>query len=86
MPHPGKILCVGLNYRQHILEMGRTLPENPTYFAKFAEALVGPYDDIELPAVSDAVDWEGELAVVIGYTGPQPHRGAGRGARSPATR
>jgi acylpyruvate hydrolase len=66
VPHPGKVLCVGLNYRQHILEMGRTLPEHPTYFAKFAEALVGPFDDIELPAVSDAVDWEGELAVVIG--------------------
>jgi acylpyruvate hydrolase len=66
VPHPGKILCVGLNYRNHILEMGRTLPEHPTYFAKFAEALVGPFDDIELPAVSDAVDWEGELAVVIG--------------------
>ena len=47
-------------------EMGRTLPEHPTYFAKFPEALVGPFDDIELPAVSDAVDWEGELAVVIG--------------------
>lgn len=66
VPQPGKILCAGLNYRQHILEMGRTLPEHPTYFAKFPEALVGPFDDIELPAVSDAVDWEGELAVVIG--------------------
>ena len=66
VPHPGKILCVGLNYRQHILEMGRTLPEHPTYFSKFAEALVGPFDDIELPAVSDAMDWEGEVAVVIG--------------------
>jgi acylpyruvate hydrolase len=66
VPHPGKILCVGLNYRNHILEMGRTLPEHPTYFAKFPEALVGPFDDIELPAVSNAVDWEGELAVVIG--------------------
>ena len=66
VPHPGKILCVGLNYRNHILEMGRTLPEHPTYFAKFPEALVGPFDDVELPPVSDAVDWEGELAVVIG--------------------
>jgi acylpyruvate hydrolase len=66
VPQPGKILCAGLNYRQHILEMGRTLPEHATYFAKFSEALVGPFDDIELPAVSDAVDWEGELAVVIG--------------------
>ncbi|GAB3029174.1 fumarylacetoacetate hydrolase family protein [Parafrigoribacterium mesophilum] len=66
VPRPGKILCVGLNYRNHILEMGRTLPEHPTYFSKFPEALVGPFDDIELAAVSDAVDWEGELAVVIG--------------------
>lgn len=66
VPHPGKILCAGLNYRNHILEMGRTLPEHPTYFAKFPEALVGPFDDIELPTVSEAVDWEGELAVVLG--------------------
>jgi acylpyruvate hydrolase len=68
VPHPGKILCVGLNYRGHILEMGRTLPEHPTFFSKFPEALVGAFDDIELAAVSDAVDWEGELAVVIGST------------------
>ncbi|MET9242234.1 fumarylacetoacetate hydrolase family protein [Nonomuraea sp. NPDC003709] len=66
VPRPGKIVCVGLNYRNHILEMGRELPEHPTLFAKFAEALVGPYDDIALPAVSDAVDWEAELAVIIG--------------------
>lgn len=66
VPAPGKILCVGLNYRNHILEMGRTLPDHPTYFAKYPEALIGAFDDIELPAVSDAVDWEGELAVVIG--------------------
>ncbi|WP_336205533.1 fumarylacetoacetate hydrolase family protein [Nonomuraea sp. LPB2021202275-12-8] len=66
VPRPGKIICVGLNYRAHILEMGRALPEHPTLFAKFAEALIGPYDDIELPAVSQAVDWEAELAVVVG--------------------
>ena len=66
VPAPGKILCVGLNYRNHILEMGRTLPEHPTYFAKYPEALIGAFDDIQLAAVSDAVDWEGELAVVIG--------------------
>ncbi|MFI6732743.1 fumarylacetoacetate hydrolase family protein [Nonomuraea sp. NPDC050451] len=66
VPRPGKIVCVGLNYRNHILEMGRELPEYPTLFAKFAEALVGPYDDIALPAVSEAVDWEGELAVIVG--------------------
>ncbi|GAA5153728.1 fumarylacetoacetate hydrolase family protein [Pseudonocardia eucalypti] len=66
VPRPGKIFCVGLNYRTHILEMGRELPEHPTLFGKFAEALVGPNDPIELPAESSAVDWEAELAVVIG--------------------
>lgn len=69
VPAPGKIVCVGLNYRNHILEMGRELPEYPTLFAKYPEALVGPYDDIALPPVAaDAVDWEAELAVVIGST------------------
>jgi acylpyruvate hydrolase len=66
VPGPGKVLCVGLNYRAHILEMGRELPQHPTLFAKFAEALVGPADAIELPAESGAVDWEAELAIVIG--------------------
>jgi acylpyruvate hydrolase len=66
VPRPGKVLCVGLNYRNHILEMGRDLPEHPTLFAKFAEALIGPTDDIALAPESDAVDWEAELAVVIG--------------------
>ena len=63
---PGKIICVGLNYRNHILEMGRELPEHPTLFAKYADALIGPRDTITLPAESDKVDWEAELAVVIG--------------------
>ncbi|MFI5611652.1 fumarylacetoacetate hydrolase family protein [Amycolatopsis sp. NPDC051903] len=66
VPGPGKIVCVGLNYRNHILEMGRELPEFPTLFAKYPEALIGPRDEIRLPPESDAVDWEGELAVVIG--------------------
>lgn len=68
VPQPGKIVCVGLNYRNHIKEMGRELPEFPTLFAKYPEALIGPRDDIELPAESDQVDWEAELAVVIGKT------------------
>jgi acylpyruvate hydrolase len=68
VPRPGKILCVGLNYRKHILEMGRDLPEHPTLFAKFAEALIGPRDAIDLAPESDAVDWEAELAVVVGST------------------
>ncbi|MEV0069322.1 fumarylacetoacetate hydrolase family protein [Amycolatopsis sp. NPDC050768] len=66
VPRPGKILCVGLNYRGHILEMGRELPEHPTLFAKFAEALVGPADSVSLDEASAAVDWEAELAVVVG--------------------
>jgi acylpyruvate hydrolase len=79
VPRPGKIVCVGLNYRSHIQEMGRGLPAYPTLFAKFAEALIGPYDDLVLPAESDAVDWEAELAVVIGR---RVRRADGVGARA----
>jgi acylpyruvate hydrolase len=69
VPAPSKIVCVGLNYRNHILEMGRELPEFPTLFAKYPEALIGPYDPIVLPAyAAQAVDWEAELAIVIGST------------------
>jgi acylpyruvate hydrolase len=64
--HPGKIVCVGLNYRTHITEMGRDLPEYPTLFAKYSEALIGPNDVLTLPPESDAVDWEAELVVVVG--------------------
>ena len=63
---PEKIICVGLNYRSHILEMGRELPEYPTLFAKYSRSLIGANDDIVLPSVSDAVDWEAELGVVVG--------------------
>lgn len=67
VPSPSKIICVGLNYAHHIAEMGRDLPEFPTLFAKFPEALIGPYDDIAVPTgAAQALDWEGELAVVIG--------------------
>ena len=67
VPRPGKIVCVGLNYASHITEMGRELPEYPTLFAKFAEALTGPYDDVVVPAyAASALDWEAELAFVIG--------------------
>jgi len=69
IPRPSKIICVGLNYQNHILEMGRQLPEHPTLFAKFAEALVGPYDPIVVPKfAASSIDWEAELAVVIGTT------------------
>ncbi|MDQ0865180.1 fumarylacetoacetate hydrolase family protein [Arthrobacter globiformis] len=69
VPAPGKIICVGHNYRNHIKEMGREVPEHPTLFAKYAESLIGPNDDLALPQESDTVDWEAELAVVIGKTG-----------------
>ena len=68
VPRPGKIFCVGLNYRGHILEMGRDLPEYPTVFSKYADTLVGAEDDILRPEETDRFDWEAELAVVIGST------------------
>ncbi|MEM7275589.1 MAG: fumarylacetoacetate hydrolase family protein, partial [Actinomycetota bacterium] len=68
VPNPSKIVCVGVNYRDHIEEMGREVPGFPTYFAKYARALVGPRGDLVLPAadVTTHVDWEVELAIVIG--------------------
>ena len=66
--HPDKIVCVGVNYLDHVEEMGREVPAAPTYFAKFRRALIGAHDDIALPppAVSTSIDWEAELAIVIG--------------------
>ncbi len=66
VPIPEKIICVGLNYRDHVKEMGDELPTHPTLFAKYPSALIGAYDDIVLPPESDKVDWEVELAIVIG--------------------
>jgi acylpyruvate hydrolase len=66
VPHPGKIVCVGLNYQSHILEMGRELPTYPTLFAKYPEALIGAQDPIVLDPASSAIDWEAELAIVVG--------------------
>lgn len=65
---PQKFVCVGLNYRDHAAEVGKPVPEYPTLFAKYASAMVGVADDIELPPrdVSDRVDWEGELVIVLG--------------------
>ncbi|WP_329568755.1 fumarylacetoacetate hydrolase family protein [Streptomyces sp. NBC_01361] len=68
VPRPGKIIAVGLNYRSHIKEMGREMPAYPTLFAKFPEVLIGANDDLVLPEESNAVDWEAELAVVVGRT------------------
>lgn len=66
VPAPKKIICVGLNYANHIKEMGRELPSRPTLFIKFPDALTGPFDDVLVPDYANsALDWEGELAVVI---------------------
>jgi 2-keto-4-pentenoate hydratase/2-oxohepta-3-ene-1,7-dioic acid hydratase in catechol pathway len=66
VPRPSKVICVGLNYRSHILEMGRGLPEHPTLFAKFADALIGARDDIVRPEETSELDWEAELALIVG--------------------
>jgi len=66
VPDPDKILCIGLNYRDHAAEANLPLPEVPMLFAKFRNSLVGPSADVALPADSKAVDYEAELAVVIG--------------------
>ncbi len=63
---PSKIICVGLNYRSHILEMGWETPAAPIIFTKPASAIIGPGEAIVLPAMSRRVDYEGESAVVIG--------------------
>ncbi|MGW6914319.1 fumarylacetoacetate hydrolase family protein [Kitasatospora sp. NPDC054939] len=65
LPAPRKVVCCGLNYADHIAETGRQLPTHPTLFAKFADTLTGPADDLVLPKGLD-LDWEAELAVVVG--------------------
>lgn len=69
VPRPGKVICVGLNYKAHIEETKRQESDYPVLFTKFATTLTGPYDDIPLPAESEAIDYEGELVVVIGERG-----------------
>jgi acylpyruvate hydrolase len=69
VPKPGKVICVGLNYAAHIEETKREPSDYPVLFTKFATTLTGPYDPIPLPAESDAIDYEGELVVVIGERG-----------------
>lgn len=68
VPHPGKIVCVGLNYRKHAEETNAPIPEYPILFSKFNNALAGHGEDIPLPAVSEKVDYEAELAIVMGKT------------------
>jgi len=69
VPRPGKVICVGLNYAAHIEETKREHSDYPVLFTKFATTLTGPYDAIRLPPESEAIDYEGELVVVIGERG-----------------
>ena len=66
VPCPGKIICVGLNYAAHIEETKREPSAYPVLFTKFATTLAGPFDAIPLPPEPEAIDYEGELTVVIG--------------------
>jgi acylpyruvate hydrolase len=66
VPAPAKVICIGLNYLAHIEETHNTQPDYPVFFPKWASTLTGAYDDIPKPAESAAVDYEVELAVVIG--------------------
>lgn len=66
VPDPDKIICLGLNYRDHAEEANLPVPKVPLLFAKFRNSLTGPVDEIELPDASESVDYEAELAIVIG--------------------
>jgi 2-keto-4-pentenoate hydratase/2-oxohepta-3-ene-1,7-dioic acid hydratase in catechol pathway len=66
IPRPGKIICIGLNYRDHAAESNVEVPAYPTVFAKYASCIIGPGEAIVIPRVTSQVDYEGELAVIIG--------------------
>jgi 2-keto-4-pentenoate hydratase/2-oxohepta-3-ene-1,7-dioic acid hydratase in catechol pathway len=66
---PGKIICLGLNYRDHAIESGAQIPTEPVVFAKFSNAVIGPNEPIRLPPDSEEVDFEAELVFVIGRSG-----------------
>ncbi|HYA31126.1 MAG TPA: fumarylacetoacetate hydrolase family protein, partial [Thermodesulfovibrionales bacterium] len=66
VPDPDKIICLGLNYHEHAMELGMEIPRVPAFFAKFRNALCGPTSPIVMPRVSTQIDYEGELTVVIG--------------------
>jgi len=69
IPNPSKILCIGLNYRDHAIEGGKAIPSEPVLFGKFPNTLIAHGDPIKLPKVAEKVDYEAELVIVIGKTG-----------------
>jgi len=66
VPRPGKLICIGLNYRDHAAESNMPIPERPVVFSKFTSAVIAPGEPVVLPTTSAQVDYEAELAVVIG--------------------
>jgi 2-keto-4-pentenoate hydratase/2-oxohepta-3-ene-1,7-dioic acid hydratase in catechol pathway len=72
---PSKIICIGLNYRSHIREMGAQTPKEPIIFTKPPSSIIGPGDPIVLPAMSRRVDYEGESALVIGKAASHTSKG-----------
>ncbi|MEM0135804.1 MAG: fumarylacetoacetate hydrolase family protein [Thermoplasmatales archaeon] len=66
--NPGKIICIGLNYRSHIAETEKKIPENPVIFSKFHNSLAGHLESIRIPSSGLKIDYEGELGVIIGRT------------------
>jgi 2-keto-4-pentenoate hydratase/2-oxohepta-3-ene-1,7-dioic acid hydratase in catechol pathway len=66
VPRPGKIVCVGLNYRDHAEEIGMTLPKTPVIFSKFSSCVIAPGEPVVIPSTSERLDYEAELAIVIG--------------------
>ena len=69
IPLPEKLICIGKNYADHATEFGGSVPDQPIVFSKFVSAIIGPGESIRLPAISDQVDFEAELVVVIGKPG-----------------
>jgi acylpyruvate hydrolase len=68
VPSPGKIICIGLNYRDHAGEAGLPIPAEPVVFAKLGNTINGPYSPIPMPSATEQIDYEGELGVVLGKT------------------
>ena len=66
VPRPGKLICIGLNYSDHAAESNMAIPKQPVVFSKFSTAVIAPGEPVVLPATSEQVDYEAELAVVIG--------------------
>jgi acylpyruvate hydrolase len=68
VPNPGKLICIGLNYRDHASEAGLATPAEPVVFAKLSNTVNGPYSPIRMPRATEQIDYEGELGVVMGKT------------------